>query len=124
MRTAIIKLLNCLINRLYAQDVQNCYKNLYHYHLANQLILHDVNEELFAACLKWVSGQLYSTNALNLDWHIENQFALNALLSIASKSTYSTEENLPNSSQAFSEKSFLILKKLFTAVSAKTKGSK
>uniref|UniRef100_A0A1A9W7K7 Lysosomal-trafficking regulator n=1 Tax=Glossina brevipalpis TaxID=37001 RepID=A0A1A9W7K7_9MUSC len=111
VRSAILKLMGALVQRLPSQDLQLCFKNLYCHHLANQLTIYPIDISNFETCLEWVTGQLCNLQSFlicDIRLNVEQRFALNALLAIASKSTM-----VVNSSTDFSEKCFIVLRNLY-----------
>ncbi|KAL9905520.1 lysosomal-trafficking regulator mauve isoform 2-T7 [Glossina fuscipes fuscipes] len=111
VRSAILKLMGALVQRLPSQDLQLCFKNLYCHHLANQLTIYPIDMGNFETCLEWVTGQLCNLQSFlicDTRLHIEQRFALNALLAITSKATMAI-----NSSADFNDKCFIILRNLY-----------
>ncbi|XP_065359183.1 lysosomal-trafficking regulator [Calliphora vicina] len=111
VRSAVIKLISALTQRLFPQDIQVCIRALYPHHLANQLSIGFCDSNMFESCLEWVCGTMGSLDSiLSCDIYlpIQNRFGLNALLAIASKSA--TTSNIQHE---FAEKAFKILKHLY-----------
>lgn len=107
--------MGALVQRLPSQDLQLCFKNLYCHHLANQLTIYPIDMGNFETCLEWVTGQLCNLQSFlicDTRLHIEQRFALNALLAITSKATMAI-----NSSVDFNDKCFIILRNLYAMVS-------
>lgn len=112
VRSAVIKLISALTQRLFPQDIQVCIKTWYPHHLANQLSIGVCNRTMFETCLEWVCGTMSSLDTiLNCDirLRLQNRFGLNALMAIASKSTAGQLD--------FCDKAFKVLKKLYLEVS-------
>lgn len=115
VRTAIIKLVSALTQRLYPQDIQVCIKALYPHHLANQLSIRFCDIGMFESCLEWVCGTMSSLETIlscDIPLRVQNRFGSNALLAIATKSVAAI-----NLQHDFSEKAFSALKKLYLGVS-------
>ncbi|XP_073836840.1 lysosomal-trafficking regulator mauve [Musca autumnalis] len=111
VRSAVVKLMSSLTQRLYPQDLQACTKAYYPHHLANQLTIGFCDCNMFESCLEWVCGTLGSLqNILKYGalLSIQQRFGLNALLAIASKSVASS-----TCQSDFSENAFKILKTLY-----------
>ncbi|TMW51472.1 hypothetical protein DOY81_003443 [Sarcophaga bullata] len=111
VRSAIIKLVSALTQRLYPQDIQVCIKALYPHHLANQLSIRFCDIGMFESCLDWVCGTMSSLETIlscDIPLRVQNRFGLNALLAIATKSVAAI-----NHQHDFSEKGFNALKKLY-----------
>ncbi|KAI8121400.1 hypothetical protein FF38_05913 [Lucilia cuprina] len=111
VRTAVIKLISALTQRLFPQDIQVCIRAFYPHHLANQLSVGFCDSNMFEACLEWVCGTLGSLDSIlncGINLHIQNRFGLNALLAIASKSAATTNIQLE-----FTGKAFKVLKQLY-----------
>ncbi|XP_061392771.1 lysosomal-trafficking regulator [Musca vetustissima] len=111
VRSAVIKLMGSLTQRLYPQDIQACTKAYYPHHLANQLAIGLCDCSMFESCLEWVCGTLGSLQNIlkcNVPLSIQQRFGLNALLAIASKSVASS-----TCQTNFSENAFKILKRLY-----------
>ncbi|XP_030373390.1 uncharacterized protein LOC115623261 [Scaptodrosophila lebanonensis] len=88
VRTAIIRLLSALTQRLAPSELLSATKQLYPLHLANQLTIHNSDEQMFEACVAWVSGIPGNLDTfLNCDTKlcIRQRFGIQAVVAIAMK---------------------------------------
>lgn len=117
VRTAVIKLISALTQRLFPQDIQVCIKAYYPHHLANQLSIGVCDNNMFESCLEWVCGTIGCFQNILTCAHsmcIQQCFGLNALLAIASKSVATSTCQSDSS-----EKAFKVLRKLYMGVSGR-----